>query len=29
MRIGEEMAGVLEALPGHAAFDGWNVTAQN
>ncbi len=27
MRIGEEMAGVLEALPGHAAFDGWNVTA--
>jgi ubiquinone biosynthesis protein COQ9 len=27
MQVGEEMAAVLEALPGHAAFDGWNVTA--
>ncbi len=27
MQIGEDMAAVLEALPGHAAFDGWNVTA--
>ncbi|GLR67828.1 hypothetical protein GCM10010909_25090 [Acidocella aquatica] len=27
MQIDEEMAAVLDALPGHAAFDGWNVTA--